>query len=261
MTVAWKLASISRVRCGVTASHPSRVVSVFCSAPGSFFRHSGLALGPSQNGGLQSAEREIQFVALHLRQRKFHRFRISVRGQLINERPTGIAEPEQLCDLVVCFSGSIVPGLAHQAIHTRFPNFEQVGVPAADHQSQRWKSHLRVLQEHGMDVPLDVVDCDERDACSETDRLSVRHSDQQRSDQPRPCSDCDSIEGREVHPRLIERFSNNGHHRSKMLPRGELRNNPSVPGVDELRSHHVGADHRPVLNNGRCCFVARTFDS
>src|SRR5271169_3292726 len=65
-------------------------------------------LEPSQYGGLQPTETEVQRVALHPGEREPHRFRIAVGREHIDHRPPRIAEPEQLRYFVESFARGVV---------------------------------------------------------------------------------------------------------------------------------------------------------
>jgi len=65
-------------------------------------------------------------------------------------------------------------------------------VPAAREQADEWGLDGSVAEIQRGDVPLQVVDRDERDAARPGDRLGRREPDEQRSDKPRALGDADS---------------------------------------------------------------------
>ena len=72
-------------------------------------------------------------------QRESNGVRIAVRREQIDHRSAGIAEAEQLGDLVESFAGGIVAGLAREGGNESFKDFEQVRVASADDQRERGK--------------------------------------------------------------------------------------------------------------------------
>src|SRR5256886_2916701 len=67
---------------------------------------------------LQSTKAEVQRISFHFRRTEFHRSSRTIRsrGQPIQNRSSGIAQPKQLRDFVVRFPGGIVPRLPDLAI-------------------------------------------------------------------------------------------------------------------------------------------------
>ena len=69
-----------------------------------------------EDGGLESAETEIEGVALHFGGAEFYgggrRCRWHDGGEAIEDGAAGIAEGEELGDFVVGFAGGVVAGLA-----------------------------------------------------------------------------------------------------------------------------------------------------
>ena len=61
-----------------------------------------------QHRRLDSAETEIVGVALHLRLTEANCARVTMLGELIHHRTTGISECEQARDFVVGFAGGVV---------------------------------------------------------------------------------------------------------------------------------------------------------
>ncbi len=51
---------------------------------------------------------------LDLGKREWNRVRVAVAGQCVDPRSSGVAESEQLRDLVIGLSGCVVQGAAHQ---------------------------------------------------------------------------------------------------------------------------------------------------
>ena len=114
---------------------------------------------PTEDGGFESAEAEVERVAFHAGEREFDGARIAMGRELIDDGAAGIAEAEELGDLVVGFAGCVVARFAEQAIDEALANFEQVRVAAADDQRERGIfDGVAGFENHGVDVAFDVVD-------------------------------------------------------------------------------------------------------
>ena len=94
-------------------------------------------LHPAQDGGLVSAETEIERVAFHFGEGEVDGEGIAVRREAVDHGAAGVAEAEEFADLVEGFAGGIVAGLAEQAVDATVAHLEQMGVAAADHQGER----------------------------------------------------------------------------------------------------------------------------
>src|SRR5688572_15065586 len=108
-------------------------VSFLKLAPLGGFGGKVMLFEPAQNGGLEPAKTEIDGIAFHLRQGESHRARIAVRRKAVDDRTPRIAKAEQLGDLIVGLTRSIVTSLTQQAIAEPFFDFKQVCMSAADH--------------------------------------------------------------------------------------------------------------------------------
>src|SRR5262245_17720646 len=93
-------------------------------------------LHPPQNGGFVAAEAEIQGVALHFGEREMNGAGIAVGREAVDDGTTGIAQAEELANLVEGFYGGIVAGLAEQAVGTVGAYFKQMGMSAGGHESE-----------------------------------------------------------------------------------------------------------------------------
>ena len=97
------------------------------AAPGFDFGGKIVGFHPTQHGGFQSAEAEIERVAFHAREREFDGVRIAVGRELIDDGAAGIAEAQQLCDFVVSFASRIVAGFSQQAVGETFAGLRRGG--------------------------------------------------------------------------------------------------------------------------------------
>ncbi len=144
---------------------------------------------------------------------------------------------------------------------------KQVCMPARDDQRQRlgiffgsWRS-LPFMQQNGVDVPLQVVDGDQRQPLRKGQRLGVGDAHQQRSGQPRPAGHGDGVQVGEGDAGLRQRRADHGNDGAQMLAAGQLRNHSAVAGVGgDLRGDHRGKRTRAALDNRGGGLVARGFN-
>src|ERR1700733_1935869 len=69
-----------------------------------------------ENGGLDSAEAEVEYVAAHLGLVEANCLRVPVRRQPVDHWPAGILEREHPPHLVIRFPGSVVPRTADSRV-------------------------------------------------------------------------------------------------------------------------------------------------
>ncbi len=112
---------------------------------------------------------------------KRHGRGVTVRGEAVDPGAAGIAEAEQLGDLVVGLAGGVIDGAADVAVAPgacfREPGKVEVSMAAGDDQGEQGvvaRGRVRGLHEDGVDVALEVVDRDERLAEPEGERLAYR---------------------------------------------------------------------------------------
>src|SRR5262245_66689383 len=127
-------------------------------------------LRPTKHGRFETAETEVQRVALHPGQRERHSSRVSVSRQAIDHRPSWISKTEELGDFVERLSSRVVACLPEQAVMEILIDFEQVSVPAAYDQRHGRQFHwgrAAGFQDHGMNVALDMIHAYQPDALRE----------------------------------------------------------------------------------------------
>ena len=109
---------------------------------------------------------------------KGHRGRVSVSGEGIDPGTTRVAQPKQLSDLVEGFPGCIVERGPNVAVAPLLDEIE-MGMAAGNDQSQRASlPRLTVRHQDGVNVPLQVVDGEERFVQGKGQRLGVSNSNQ-----------------------------------------------------------------------------------
>ena len=85
-----------------------------------------------------------------------------------------------------------------------------------------------MLEQRREQMPLDVIDADERNPGRLREPLRAHQADQQRADQSRPARDRDTADIGEIAARLRHRAFDNRHHRDHMVARREFRNDPTI---------------------------------
>ncbi len=132
---------------------------------------------------------------LDLRERERNRFGIAKPRQRIDPRAARIRQPQQFRNFIECFASRIVDRATNQRIVPRsFRRLRkiQVCMSAGDDQSQRRFIRLRMrplrrplLEQHRVDVPLQVVDGDQRQPLRKRKCLRICNPDKQCASQAR----------------------------------------------------------------------------
>ena len=118
-----------------------------------------------------------------------------------------------------------------------------------------------VGEEGGIDVALEMVDADQRQAVHPCQRLGQRAADQQRAHQTGALRHRQAVEIAEAHAGLGQRLLDDRHDDLDVPPRGELRHHAAVGRVDVvLRGDHA-RQHAPAVDeHGGRRLVARALD-
>ena len=122
---------------------------------------------------------------------------------------------------------------------------------------------LRVLvvQEVRVEVTLEVVHPDERNAEYGGDRLRLGDADEERPDQARSDRRSDRIDIPEREVCIAKRLADSGGQCLDVGARRDLGNDAAVLAVEiDLADDHVAEDVAPALDHGRGGFVARRLD-
>jgi hypothetical protein len=120
----------------------------------------------------------------------------------------------------------------------------------------------RVVEDDRVDVPLDVVDADERLAERVSHRLGVGQPDEQRADEARPLRHGHAVNLLPADARALERLRDHQADLVEVLARGDLGHDPAVLLVQvNLRRDDRREHLPPVAHDGRGRLVARAFDS
>ena len=104
-----------------------------------------------------------------------------------------------------------------------------------------WQGPLTLLQQHGMDVPLDVVHGQQRLPCGVSEGLCVADANQQGSGKTRPGSNRNRLDILERAASLFDGRPDHGNDVSQVLARGQFRNHAAVWRMDrDLGRNHAG---------------------
>lgn len=233
------------------------------AAAGFDFGSEIMLFNPTQYGGLQSAEAEVELVAFHVGEGELDRMRIAVRRELIDDGPAGIAEAQKLRDFVVGLTSRVVAGFAQQTISETVADFKQMRVAAADHEREGRIFNARArFENHCVNVTFDVIDSDERQVAGKTERLGVGDTNEQGTDEAGSLGDGDGGEVVQIRIRLLQGAAHNRNNRAEVLARGEFGNDAAVFAVGgELRCHHRGKNDGAIFDYGCRGFVAGCFDA
>ena len=89
-----------------------------------------LRLGEAKGGGLQPAEGEIEAVVGHPGKRKHETLIVAGRSETVDDRASGVAESQQLGDLVIGFPRGVVSRFRQEPVSPFFGKKVQGGVPS-----------------------------------------------------------------------------------------------------------------------------------
>ena len=89
--------------------------------------------------------------------------------QAVDHRATGISQAEQLGNFVESLAGGIVAGVADIFVRPAFATLLRqikMSVSAGNDQRQHRKAQLAIaflpfFEQHGVNVPLEMIDCDQ----------------------------------------------------------------------------------------------------
>ncbi len=117
------------------------------------------------------------------------------------------------------------------------------------------------FQNYRMNMPLDMVHCNQRDAGRESNSLGVTEPDQQRSSQTRARRRRNRVQIFPSNRRAFQRFPHHRHNRAQVFPRRQFRHHSAIPAMHgELARDHRRQHPAFVFDNRRGSFVARAFN-
>ena len=198
-----------------------------------------------QHRGLQPAEGEIERRARAPRKpaRKVYRLGIARARQAVDVRAARIRQPQELCDLVERLSSGVVQRVSKRAVLADGAHLVERSVAAGDYQRQPGGHGSLLREQHGQQVPLDVVDADEGKTRRRGQRLSHLDADEERAHQARTASHRDALELIHPAPRLSQCLVEHRKHALQVVARSQLGHHPApllvhvLLGVDHVREH------------------------
>jgi hypothetical protein len=196
---------------------------------------------------LDPGEREVE--ARNAGDRKPERLGVAATGQCVDGGTARVAEPEQPRALVERLSGSVVERRAEPFGRAVPAHRQQEGVPPAREQADERRLDRLVTEVERRDVPLQVVDRNERDPPRPGDRLRRREPHEEGADQPGPARDADARDVAQPHSRLCQRLADHRGHELEMAAGGDLGDDAAVAGMelglrgDDRREHGAVAGH------------------
>jgi len=136
-----------------------------------------------------------------------------------------------------------------------------MGVAAAHDESDGGKFNFGMFEEDGAYMSLHVMDRDQWNLPSETERLGIGDADKKRTNETWAGSDGDGLEIGERDAGLLQSLFDYRNDGAQVFARGELGNNATVFGVDiELGGDDAGANAAAVFDDSGGSFVARALD-
>jgi hypothetical protein len=123
-------------------------------------------------------------------------------------------------------------------------------------------SLLPPLEQHSVNVPLQMVDGEQRFLQCEGQRFRKADTNEQGARQSRPLRDRDGIDGLISLSSLGQRLSHHRNDRAQMLARGEFRNHPPIRLMSgNLRRDHVRKNLLSRAHHRRPRLVTGAFDA
>ncbi len=185
----------------------------------------------------------VAVAMLELRRRKADRVRVSVSGKFVDHGAAGVAQSQELGDFVEGFAGGIVAGVADVLIGpAALPLLCQIkmGVATRDHQCQHGEtqlvvSFLSLFQQDSMNMPFQVIYCNQRLVEGKRQRLGVADTNQQSSGESRTLSDGEGINRVKGLAGIGEGFADHRHNGPQVLARSQFRHHSAIR-LDASRS-------------------------
>ncbi len=215
----------------------------------------------TQHGGFDAAEgeikrRRIDGAAIEFSEAEGHCQSISMGCKAIDPGPAGVGQTEQLCHFVEGLACGIVHGAADVPVvpHTfRLAGQVKMRMAAADDERKHGVSGALhpCLQQHSMDVPLQMVDRDQRLAEAECQSLCKGDPDEESARQAGAGGDGDCIQIGISHGRTSHCLADHWDYAAKVFARGKLRHHATIQGVHvHLRRDHI-AEHLAAIAKHR----------
>jgi hypothetical protein len=132
-------------------------------------------------------------------------------------------------------------------------HLDEEGVPTGDHERhEREGRHrtlqlVRVQQPCGIQVPLQVVDADERELVGPCQRLRERDANEERAGKAGAGGDGDPVDLADRDAGGLQYLGQRRDDPAQVCARGELGHDPACRGVErDLAGHRLGQDPAPA---------------
>ena len=228
--------------------------------------------------GLETRKAEIQRIPFHLDAPEIHPVGISVARQPVDNRPAGVPQGQELCDLIEGFACGVVAAVAELGVSEGVCGVragrgeEQARMPPGGHQREGGKGCLSnglagravhlVFEQNGVDVTFQVVHADQRLAEGKRQRFAIDESDQERADQSRPFGDGEGVHGADGQVGLPAGLLDHRLNLAQMFAGGEFGDHASIFFVGQnLGGHDAGTNFRAVRHHRRGRFIATGFNA
>ena len=204
----------------------------------------------------QAAEAEI-IPAFEPRFWQRQRVRVALPGQLVEQWPARIGDRQHARGLVERFARRVVKRVAQQAVFAVIGHFHDVRMPAACDKADERRLQIGVRDIVGADMPLDVVNRNQRQVRAVGQRLGAADAYQQCADQAGTVGNGDCVQIGKPHIRIVQRALHNRVACLDVLTRRDFRHYAAVERMRfHLRGDDVGEHRASVLDDGGSRLVA-----
>lgn len=230
----------------------------------------GVRLDVAQDARLDAAEGEVEGrpfrgAAIDFYEAEWDCAGITEGAERIEPRTAGIAQAEQLSDLVIGFAGGVVDGATDVAIvpcALLLVGQVEVRVASADDECELLLGGLCGLHQNGVDVAFKMIDGQQRFAQSVAVGLGKGDADEQGSGQTGAAGDGDCVQVVRGDASLCERVTHNGNDVAQMFAAGKLWHHAAIECMHlHLRRDDVAEHLRAVAYDSCGGFVAGTFNA
>ena len=186
---------------------------------------------------------------------------VAVSREPVDRRAAGVPETEKPRALVERLPRCVVERRAEPLGAAALANREEKRVSAAREQAGERRLDRGGLEVERGDVPLEMIDRDERDATRPRECLRGRDADEERSDQTRALGDRDALDLVERYVGDAEGVADDRPDELEVPPRRDLGHDAAEPRVEVCLRRNDGRQHDAVLgHDGGGGLVARRLD-
>ena len=118
-------------------------------------------------------------------------------------------------------------------------------------QAEDRRVEVRLLEQRGEDMGGEVADPDHRQLARPGDRLPEVDADEQAAHKTRTPGHGDTVDLLPAGARVLQRALDHGHQRPQVRPRGNLRHDPAVGGVQRVLRTNDVREHQRAAGDDR----------